>query len=317
MVTTYVYDGIQVVGEMSGGNRTTVLTGWGVDELIAHYSASRNRTGLTDGLGSVLSHLRPDATTETAVSYSVYGESARIGPAPLGASGYTGREDDGTGLVFYRARFYDSALKRFTNEDPIALAGGLNQYAYVGGDPANQVDPSGNCPWCIGGAIGFGFDLVSQLIENGGNLQCIDPWRLAASTALGAVGGGLGGRGLTGGLRGLSNGTKGQIGETLSVMNNTLRGSVQTGARNSQTIPGQTTFVDSTWRSFTGATYYVESKFGTSGLTAAQRRAAAAMGDAYRVERWGYPFFERVGAGVGGAAGGAAGRAAGSDCGCR
>jgi len=39
-------------------------------------------------------------------------------------------------------------------------------------------DPSGNCPWCIalviGGASGAGFDLLYQLLMNGGNYQCID-----------------------------------------------------------------------------------------------------------------------------------------------
>ena len=34
---------------------------------------------------------------------------------------YTGRENDGTGLYFYRARYYAPALGRFISEDPIGL----------------------------------------------------------------------------------------------------------------------------------------------------------------------------------------------------
>jgi hypothetical protein len=60
---------------------------------------------------------------------------------------------------------------------------------------------------------------------------------------------------------------------------------------------------------------YVESKFGTAGLTAAQRAAANALGDAYQVERWGYPFFSRIG-GYLGFGYGAAGSMAGRNCGC-
>jgi uncharacterized protein RhaS with RHS repeats len=34
----------------------------------------------------------------------------------------------------------------FTQRDPIGLAGGINQYGYVGGDPVNYADPFGLCP---------------------------------------------------------------------------------------------------------------------------------------------------------------------------
>jgi pimeloyl-ACP methyl ester carboxylesterase len=45
--------------------------------------------------------------------------------------------------MYYRARYYDPAVGRFTQRDPIGLAGGLNLYGYVGGDPINRVDPWG------------------------------------------------------------------------------------------------------------------------------------------------------------------------------
>ena len=57
---------------------------------------------------------------------------------------FTGRENDGTGLYYYRARYYSSALSRFISQDPIGLGGGdLNFYTYAGNSPANQSDPSG------------------------------------------------------------------------------------------------------------------------------------------------------------------------------
>ncbi len=37
---------------------------------------------------------------------------------------------------------------RFTQQDPIGLAGGLNAYGLAGGDPANYSDPLGLCPDC-------------------------------------------------------------------------------------------------------------------------------------------------------------------------
>uniref|UniRef100_UPI0010F7B51C RHS repeat-associated core domain-containing protein n=1 Tax=Chitinivorax sp. B TaxID=2502235 RepID=UPI0010F7B51C len=47
------------------------------------------------------------------------------------------------GLIYYRARWYDPSIGRFTQRDPSGLAGGLNPYAYVDGDPINNIDPSG------------------------------------------------------------------------------------------------------------------------------------------------------------------------------
>ncbi|MCW5958620.1 MAG: RHS repeat-associated core domain-containing protein [Pyrinomonadaceae bacterium] len=58
---------------------------------------------------------------------------------------FTGREyDNFTGLHYYRARFYDAQIGRFTSEDPIGFAGGdVNLFAYVGNNPANKIDPFG------------------------------------------------------------------------------------------------------------------------------------------------------------------------------
>ena len=38
------------------------------------------------------------------------------------------------------------ASRRFTQEDPIGLAGGLNLYGFASGDPVNFSDPFGLCP---------------------------------------------------------------------------------------------------------------------------------------------------------------------------
>jgi len=47
------------------------------------------------------------------------------------------------GLYYYKARFYAPSLGKFLQPDPIGYAGGMNLYAYVGGDPVNHRDPSG------------------------------------------------------------------------------------------------------------------------------------------------------------------------------
>jgi RHS repeat-associated protein len=56
---------------------------------------------------------------------------------------FTAREDDGTGLYYYQARYYHSALGRFATEDPLDMIDGPNTYAYVNDDPVEGVDPFG------------------------------------------------------------------------------------------------------------------------------------------------------------------------------
>src|SRR5690606_34670443 len=63
--------------------------------------------------------------------------------------GFTGEQEDGaTGLLYLRARYYDSSLKTFMSRDPWEgtgwRPGTLNYYAYVHGNPVNWVDHTGN-----------------------------------------------------------------------------------------------------------------------------------------------------------------------------
>ncbi len=73
---------------------------------------------------------------------------------------FTGRENDGTGLYFYRARYYSPTLQRFVAEDPISLGEGhTNLYGYVGENPVGKNDPTGQQAAAVGGgaaAVGIG-----------------------------------------------------------------------------------------------------------------------------------------------------------------
>jgi RHS repeat-associated protein len=54
---------------------------------------------------------------------------------------------DPSGFLYRRNRYYDPFAGRFTQPDPIGLAGGLNLYGFAGGDPVNFADPFGLQPF--------------------------------------------------------------------------------------------------------------------------------------------------------------------------
>src|SRR5204862_4078770 len=89
---------------------------------------------LVDGAGSI----------QTQYTYEAFGQTTTTGASSTNQRQYTGRENDGTGLYFYRARYYNPQLARFITEDPLDFTGGdANLYAYVWNSPVNLRDPLG------------------------------------------------------------------------------------------------------------------------------------------------------------------------------
>ena len=53
------------------------------------------------------------------------------------------------GISFFRNRAYDQTTGRWTQEDPVGVAGGLNLYQFNGNNPVSSTDPFGLCPQCF------------------------------------------------------------------------------------------------------------------------------------------------------------------------
>ena len=85
--------------------------------------------------------------------------------------------DAETGLFHNNARDYDSTTGRYIQSDPIGLRGGMNIYAYVGGNPISYSDPSGF------NALLLGWEGAEGGFAIGG------PWGAAIGGTIGIVGG--------------------------------------------------------------------------------------------------------------------------------
>jgi RHS repeat-associated protein len=155
--TQFLYDGVNPVQELSGGTPTAnLLTGLGIDEFFTRTDAVGVRNYLTDALGSSVALADGSGTVQTEYSYDPFGSTTASGASSTNSFAFTGREGDGTGLYYYRARYYHPTAQRFIAEDTLGFgAGDTNLYGYTFNDPTNSTDPTGEiAPWVAACAIG-------------------------------------------------------------------------------------------------------------------------------------------------------------------
>jgi RHS repeat-associated protein len=133
--TSYLYDGANGVQEQSGGAVTANMLTGGVDEYFERTDATGSTLALTDSTGANVEQY----------SYGPYGMLSASG-SNANPYTYTGRESDGLGIDYYRARYYNPATGRFLSEDTSGFAGGVNLYAYADDNPTSFIDPFGLKP---------------------------------------------------------------------------------------------------------------------------------------------------------------------------
>jgi RHS repeat-associated protein len=148
---TYHYDGADLISE-TGAEYTF---GPGIDEPLERKSG-QNEYYLSDALGSVIGLADGTGVIKTSYNYSPFGKKQTTGTNSTNPFAFTGREDDGTGYYYYRARYYNPEQKRFISEDPLGFGGGdSNLYSYVGNNPVDFTDPFGNAP-------NYGYDPIDS-----------------------------------------------------------------------------------------------------------------------------------------------------------
>jgi len=144
--TTFLYDGANTVKEVIGGSNTANSLAGGIDEVFQRTDSSGARNFLNDALGSTLALTDSTGTLQSTYTFDPFGNTTLSGASSTNSFAYTGRELDGTGLYYYRARYYNPSLQRFISEDPAGFDAGTNSYSYADDDPSDLVDPLGLSP---------------------------------------------------------------------------------------------------------------------------------------------------------------------------
>jgi len=140
----YLHDGANVVQQLSGTIPVANILSDRIDEVFTRADAAGMRCLLSGHLRSALSLTDDNGALLTEYTYEPFGQTTVAGTSSTNSFQYTGRENDNTGLYYYRARYYSPFLQRFISEDPIRFSSGdTNLYAYVKNDPINSFDPLG------------------------------------------------------------------------------------------------------------------------------------------------------------------------------
>lgn len=145
--TRFGYDGLDRVSEVNAAGavlRRYAFDPDAVDAPLVWYEGSdtANRRWLhADERGSIVA---VSGASGAAVATNRYDEDGVPAPTNVGVFGYTGQAWlPELRIWYYKARMYAPNLARFLQTDPIGYGGGMNLYAYVGGDPVNATDPLG------------------------------------------------------------------------------------------------------------------------------------------------------------------------------
>ena len=181
----YIYDGKLVLQERDPNNNPMVTYTRGLDLSLSlqgaggiggmlartdsngsafyHADASGNVTALIDGYQDIVARYRYDGYGKLLGRWGALAEANHYRFSSM-------EYFSSPGIYGYPRRFYEPNFQRWLNRDPFGESGGINLYAFDGGNPLNQLDPFGLC-WSDNFAwlTGPGAWALDQ-INNTGNL---------------------------------------------------------------------------------------------------------------------------------------------------
>ena len=204
---------IQPAQACTGGSCPTPTPTPAENVRYFHYDHLGSPIMISDGDGEVSEHIRYNPYGEVRARFDknriAIGEP---GPEDIRYE-FTGYEAERkTGLLYANARFYDPELGSFTSHDPAAEF--WSPYSYVGWDPVNGTDPTGECLWVclavVGFAIGFAASAINAAINGASFGEALKAGLIGG--AIGAITAPIGGYIVKEALGPLLNGVAGAVG---------------------------------------------------------------------------------------------------------
>jgi RHS repeat-associated protein len=166
--TILITDGLNTLAEIDNSLKKPVAVyAYGADGLVLkdHYYpddsyqaypasaqlAAERSFYHRNGLGSVALTTDIEGKAQERFDYDPFGQVLG-GSTQRNKHTFTGKEsEDNIGLFYFNARWMDASVGRFTQVDPVVgdafNTQDWNQYAYVGNDPINMIDPTGMWSW--------------------------------------------------------------------------------------------------------------------------------------------------------------------------
>ncbi|MDP1826196.1 MAG: DUF6531 domain-containing protein [Archangium sp.] len=164
LVEEYVLDGEQMVAALdkSGAQMWSAYWGQGVDNLVTMVRGGVEFTAATDGRGSIgawyhsgsatlaaTAEYTPEGRAKTrevqggATCDEVGNTSTCAGPLGLPFGFHGAFKSPGTGLLYFRNRWYSAVSGEWLSQDPLGPVDSHNLYAFNGFDSVNFIDPFG------------------------------------------------------------------------------------------------------------------------------------------------------------------------------
>ena len=143
-VTYYFYDGHTLTAEANEQGDITNQYVYLNTQPIAKLEKKTIYAIHSDHLGTPRLATNGDKQTVWKANYSPFGKATlETNNITLNLRFAGQYEDQETGTHYNYLRDYDPETGRYVTSDPIGLKGGVNTYAYVGGDPLRHIDPLG------------------------------------------------------------------------------------------------------------------------------------------------------------------------------
>ncbi len=130
----------------SAGNITNYYV-YGLGPVSKITAGGQRYTYHFDNIGNTVSMTDDSQKVVNKYAYDEFGKALSVSETTPNSFRYVGKYgvmDEGNGLLYMRARYYDVENGRFISKDPLGFNGGdLNLYEYVGGNPVTSIDPTG------------------------------------------------------------------------------------------------------------------------------------------------------------------------------